>query len=268
MPSLLAISYNMTMKQDIKKITKSELAPVYRKYLSKLTGNATPENCLAIYLRQGNEVYFIEDCLIPASLNSKFEKEAPAGLYRAGSIVLTKYNDAYLVVPDERYACFKPVSAGTANFNEGYDLELAAKRELSEELFLISLGSASSQNNKLRKFRYLPVGAKGSLYNSALDLTAKKITTIGRLKFIGHYFNETNRAFEALYIWDISAIKEPFTASLNEEWHAGGNSGISIYTINTKGRMTGAFSGQQGFQTIFDKYKMHSTLRKVFEVPD
>lgn len=249
-----------------KNISLDDLDQTQKDFLRGLESGREVTNGLAIFWRDGDAARFIADFKVTSESNSKFEKEAPRGFYRAGVVMFIHWKDLYLVVPDERYQWWKPAPAGLARFNEGQDLLLTAQRELAEEVFIISLPQIDPNRPKLRSARYLPQEVAGELYNASLDLTAEKVVPVGELKHEGYHYNETNKSFETLFSWDISPIAEEFTISLNESWYAGGNAGISVYAMDKNGSIAGIFSGQQSFQTL-NNYKLHETLEKFLEIP-
>jgi hypothetical protein len=244
-------------------INMVDLRELERLFLETFGTKADDDLGIAVYVIRGDEAFFVDDFALPTSGNKRFEKESPDSLYRGGVVGIMKYQSKFLVVPDERSQWFKPLPAGIVKFAEGADLTIAARRELMEEVFIISLGNIKDAPKKERAARYIPkgLGREAGLYNAALDLTAQKYEEIGEIVVLGYTLNKTNKAFEAVFSWIIPDELKDFTISLNEDWFAGGNSGISVFLLNQDGTLYGVFSGQQGLQAI-SQYGIHETLKK------
>jgi hypothetical protein len=198
--------------------------------------------------------FWIDDYVMPSKAFKIFEKEAPEGLYRGGAIIRVTSAYGILVVPDERYNWFKPF-AGLANFNEGGDLRKAGMRELMEEAFVYSSD---------KKTRFVPAGCYSENENiriCSLDFTVEKVEVLREVELLGYEVNQTNRALEAVLGWDISDLTSGFSVSLEEKWWTGGHNGISVYALNSAGKLVGVYSGQQGFIEI-PKFGIHETLLK------
>jgi hypothetical protein len=230
-----------------------ELTENQRTFLQSLAAETEMDaHGIPVYVLTAGDFSFVSDFKLPAKANKRFEKEAPAELYRGGAVIKVICQQGVLVVPDERYGWFKPF-AGMARFAEGNDLSLTGGRELMEEAFVYDLKKTT---------RFVPQGwkEKASL-SSNLDFTVQTVREIGAVEIIGQSVNETNRALEAVMEWDISGLAEPFSVNLEERWWNGGRNGIPVFVINGDGAIAGVFSGQQGFLEI-PKFGIHETLRK------
>ena len=232
--------------------------------LNEATESVANDPGIPVYLREGDDFFFVEDFILKSKANRAFEAgSADHGLYRGGAVVIINSllkrkvagrlhaSMAVLVVPDERYGWAKPV-AGIANHSEGFDLTLAGRRELGEEAFIFTL---DAKNRK----RIVPKGLKDAPMVNSLGLEAIECVEIGEV-VIDHYaVNEKNRGLEAVMRWDLD-ISEPYSYTHNEDWWQGGHSGITAYAIDPISRQfIGVFSGQQGFIPI-PEYGIHPTL--------
>lgn len=256
----------------IKRTTVENLSSEARAWLISLNekaGDMPNDPGIPVYLRQGDDFFFIENFVLKSKANRNFEAGAAThGLYRGGAVVIIncllkyKVSDrlkalmALLVVPDERYGWAKPV-AGIANFSEGLDLTKAGRRELGEEAFIFTL------DPKNRK-RIVPKGLMNAPMVNSLGLEAVQCVEIGEV-LIDHYaVNEKNRGLEAVMRWELD-ISEPFSYTHNEDWWQGGHSGITAYAIDPQTKQViGVFSGQQGFVPI-TSYGIHPTLLSYIE---
>ena len=228
-----------------------------RAYLDRLPRAEGDDPGIPIYLRDGERFIFLPEYKMASAANRAFEKDAPAGLYRGGAVILVTYQGGTLVVPDDRYGWFKPF-AGIAQHDEGGDLVLAGIRELIEEAFLY--------DTREKALRFVPQGAgHGCELVSSLGFTARRTVEVGQVKLSHHAVNEANRSYEAVLTWDISAIGVSFSVSLEEEWWNKDKSGISVYVLNNDGTLRGVFSGQQGFIAL-PALGIHPTLKSVLHL--
>lgn len=228
-----------------------------RSYLDRLPRAEGDDPGIPIYLRDGDRFIFLPEYKMASAANRAFERDAPAGLYRGGAVILVTYQGGTLVVPDDRYGWYKPF-AGIAQHDEGGDLTLAGIRELIEEAFLY--------DTKEKALRFVPQGAgTGCELLSSLGFTAKRTVEVGQVKLSHYAVNESNRSYEAVLTWDISGIGVTFSVSLEEEWWNKDKSGISVYVLNDDGTLRGVFSGQQGLIAL-PKLGIHPTLKSALHL--
>ncbi len=172
-------------------------------------------------------------------------------IYYGGAVVMVRTRYGTLVVPDERDHWFKPAAAGIASKDEWHDLPGTGRRELLEELFIFSLD---------RHTRYVPIGAREKVNRvNILGFSVKHIGEIGTLEVVNYVFNDRVGSYEAVLVWDITAL-DNFSVTSHEEWHRSGHSGIVIYALRDDGVIAGNFSGQQGFIYTTD-YGLHPTVK-------
>lgn len=160
-----------------------------------------------------------------------------------------------MVIPDERFGWLRMVG-GIAHFNEGDNLIKTAVREgIIEELAVLS---------KDEKIRFVPKGIDGvSLSVNGWGFSVQKLEEIGEIEIVNHFFNFQNKAFEIVAQWTVPGELKILH---NEDWFAGGMSGISPLTIDEQGRITGIFSGRQGLIKIpvsAEPMKLHPTLAAI-----
>lgn len=244
----------------IERITLEEL-PVQREYLMKLDRDIPSEKtgAIPVYWRnkETGSVFFISDFVLRD--NKLFEKntQSNSGLYRGGGLLDLKTEEGRVVIPDERFHWLRPIG-GIAKFSEAEDLSATAIREsVIEELFITSPDE---------KIRYVPVGIDGTTLSCEWGFSAMKIQNIGNIKFEKYFFNEQNRAFEALVSWE---IKEKIKVFHNEDWYAGGRSGIVPVVIEKYGRIVGIYSGRQGLIDIPVSnaiMELHPTLASILHI--
>lgn len=248
-----ARTWSLSIQPGESTVTHPALNSDQRSFLAELKLAEGDDPGIPVYLRDGEKFHFLREYKMATSANRHFEKNAPAGLYRGGAVILVKYQGGTLVVPDDRYGWFKPF-AGIAQHDEGHDLTLTGFRELNEEAFVYDLK---------KKKRFGPAGWSASTRSCSLGFTvdAVDIDHFEALKNVGTAVNEDNRAYEAVLQWDISSIGEPFSVSLEESWWSGHHSGVSVYVMNDEdGSIRGVFSGQQGFVAL-PKLGIHPTLK-------
>ncbi len=223
----------------------TELKKEAQDFLNQLKeGYANDAESMPIYLRQGDEAIFIEDFPLPVKANGEFEKGAAQhDLYRGGAMTMVYSEHGQLVTFDDRQSWWKPIAAGIAKFEEGDDLMKAAKRELLEELWVLSCFSKEQR-------RFVPNGyTEDSLSHvDLLGYDAQIVELETAHQFMKHVFNDKNRAYECVASWNLENIPGPWTA-LNEEdaWFLPGKAGLVLSAIDEDGNLNGFFSGQQGF---------------------
>lgn len=235
------------MKLKLKQISKNVqdfLMKLSVEYVDKM-GSGIP-----VYLRSGDKAELITDYTLPVGANRDFESGAGEhNLYRGGAVIFVETQYGRLVLADDRYSWFKPF-AGIAERDEGSDLRQTGERELEEEAFVTGLD---------QKVRYVPRGIRGKVNRlCTLGFSVNDIVEVGETSVSRHYFNNANRSYEVILSWDISELSD-FTVISHEEWFRGGHSGIVVYAFRD-GRITGNFSGQQGFISVPD-YDLHPSLR-------
>jgi hypothetical protein len=209
---------------------------------------------IPVYAKIAGQATLIEDWLLPWSARGPFGKSGSGlDLYRGGAGVFVYTMDGIVGVPDERSQWIKPLPIGiSTGIEEGADLSITAIRELTEELFVMSLD---------QKFRYLPTEAEAfnpTKFSPAFNLEVTDLVFHGNLSLQKDYFNEPESAYENIFGWDISDIPE-FTIACQEDWFKGGNSGIVVVTVQDE-TITKVFSGQQGAIPL-TKYEMHPAMK-------
>ena len=233
----------------LKQIPKAEAGdpgiPIYTTIYDYAQGEALEDGDVFLYPHK----------VMATQFNKQFERDAPAGLYRGGAIIRVVSSYGTLVVPDERYGWWKPF-AGIAQGDEGHDLTITGVRELIEEAFIYDVKKTT---------RFVPVGTtKGTSRACRLGFEVSNVVEVGTIKAVGFELNEKNKAIEAVLEWDITSIDTPYSVSLEEEWWAGGQNGVSVYVIGNDGTLNGVFSGQQGFIKI-PSLGIHPTLQKYMD---
>lgn len=229
----------------MKKISIRELPQTHQEELRRLAESHSDgaHKLMPLYYRHDDEIKFVSDFGLPEKANRDFEKLALTDTYRGGISAMVMTDHGVLSFGDDRYSWLRTFG-GIAKFEEGQQLSLTAGRELEEEAFVFTLDHSK---------RYVPQGF--SAFASAecsLGFTAKEIVEAGKLVSLGHTCNEKNRAYEAMFIWDLSgAISEKFSVTAEEDWFRGGHSGTTLLTIDNFGRVSGFFSGQQGYFPLF-----------------
>ncbi len=222
-----------------------------RAFLESLPCAEDDDQSFPIYVREGDKFTFIQDCKPMSSSNGKFEKAAPAGLYRGGAVIIVRYDGGTLVVPDDRYGWWKPFT-GIAQHDEGPNLILTGIRELIEEAFVYDLKKTK---------RFVPTGARLDCERlCSLGFIVTEVVEVGKISHSHYAVNEKNRAYEAVLVWDITGIRDPFSVSLEEEWFSGDHTGIPVYQMQDDGVIRGVWSGQQGLLEL-PKFGIHPTLR-------
>lgn len=209
---------------------------------------------LAIYLRDANRFFFVEESFVPTTKSGAFSKEAPPELYRGGVNGFIRTNYGLFVVSDERRTWFKPFPAGLAHHDEGKDLMLAFQREFGEEVTVF--------DHKNRSCYYVPQGSKAKFNGGEIGVVLKedKPVEAGELRVLGHFVNEEERILELHVAWDISDLPiDSYSVILTEDWFQGGWPGIpvSVLSLETK-KVVGVFAGQQGFVPIH--WKNHPSV--------
>ena len=254
------------MQLDLKAMMFTDLLTEAQSFLLALNESvpSEEEEGIALYLRKGEEFYFINDFALKNKANLAFEKGASEhNLYRGGALVMIiaeiDGEKAMIVIPDQRYD-WSRAFGGHVQFSEGMHLDVAGKRELGEEVFLFTL---VKENRK----RLVPKGLKDISNDNYLRLEITEMFESGEVKLDYFVVNEKNRALEAVMSWDLGSldIEANYSCIHNEDWWEGGDAGIIVYAIALKDkRILGFFSGLQGFIPL-PKYGFHPTLIGYFE---
>lgn len=244
---------------DIKEITMQELPVTVSMGLTELD-KIIPESkksAIPVFWKGPTSVFFITDFVLRD--NRLFEKNiAPEhNLYRGGGLLDIVVNGKRVVIPDERFGWLRPIG-GIARFSEGNDLIQTAVREaIYEELCVLS---------EDEKEKFVPEGFSMVDLSTKMNFSAEKIKNIGKIMLLGYCFNEENKGFEAVVQWRIDGIKVKILH--NEDWFAGGLSGIVPLAIDDFGRVTGIYSGRQGLIDIpiaNEVMKQHPTLLNILK---
>jgi len=205
---------------------------------------------IPVYYRDGaGGVFFVSDFVLTD--NKLFEKTAPVGLYRGGALLKLLTKNGQVVLYDERYQWLRLVG-GIARFTEGSDLTKTALREaVVEELVVLA------ENETVR---LVPEGTNKLVGRSIPEwgITVERILETGSLSVFRHFFNDANRAFEVVVLWDISDW-DGLAILHNEEWFKGGRTGFAPIVIDEKGTIVGMYDGRHGYAPL-PVHKLHSTL--------
>ena len=233
-----------------------ELPALQQKYLLDLEASIEVDKNAAIpvYWHSGSdEVFFITDFILRD--NKRFEKTAPAGLYRGGALLKLLTKQGQVVIYDERYKWLRLIG-GIANFDEGENLARTAIREaIVEELAVL----ADSE-----KTRLVPKGMKSMITSKIIDswrIEVPEIRETGYIRELTHFFNNTNKAFEQITEWDISN-EDNLIIIHSEDWFKGGLTGFIPFVLDEDGFIVGLYDGRHGYVSM-PIAKFHPTLGAV-----
>lgn len=230
-----------------------------RGYLEKLMADfplASNEEGMALFLREGDDFYFVPEARAPIS-KTKYIAQTSVDVYKGGGGCFIRSQYGTLVVPDGRggglgIEWYKYWPVGLANWSDGEDLLAGVKREFDEETFIYSLD---------HKKQFVPKGALHKTACEMLDFTVGETVEFGEMVPLRFYVNELEKAYEFHALWDITGLKESYSAHYDEDhWFRGGRPGIPVVALNEEGLLTGFFSGQQGFIRLPPVANLHPSV--------
>lgn len=253
----------MFSNNEIKEVSIYTLSQTQVEFLEGIgviidSRNPNVEDGIPVYVKNGAIVSFVYDYILKD--NKSFEsgrKKVVDGelLFRGGGVLMPVIGDDCVVIYDERHSWLRPV-AGISKLDEALDLEATAIREgIIEELIVCD----PKEHGRIVP----PVISDMSTLSLAVhnwNMRLQIINITGAVN-TSYTFNDENGAFECVVKWELPGKPADYKFFHQEDWFAGGPSGIVPVTLDKSGTMTGFWSGRQGYVRL-PVQKFHPTLKK------
>lgn len=236
----------------------AHLAPDHRDFLLGLMTLPAkkPHEKIGVYFEWEPDTYaFVSDAFVYLEHNKKFKDSPPLGLWLTGATGVVRTQYGILCTYDDRYKHWKPAPIGWASPEDGPDLMNAMLRECKEELVVFSTD---------RKIQYVPEGVTAGLAAPSLGIPRIE-TSVEFGKFVPIRYNKKEGQILVLHCeWDLRHLPNNTTIAYDDDWWQGGYFGAPVAAMNEHGRITGYYSGQQGF-VVFEECKPDEDLAVILK---
>lgn len=189
------------------------------------------------YEHAPDEYVFIRDAFVCIEHNRKFIERGIVGLWLTGAAGIVRTKHGVLATYDDRITQWKPAPIGWASPDDGADLMACLRREAEEEIVVFSLD---------RKHQYVAKGVTPQLAVPSFGIH-KLEAAIEHGEFSPLRICKKPGVLVLHGLWDIRDLPDNISVASDDEWWQGGFFGANVVTIGTDGRITGYYSGQQGF---------------------